>query len=103
MIYFLGMPTRVVVGTSLFQIIFVTGFTTLMHALTHHTVDMLLALLLIAGGVVGAQFGAQAGTRLKAEQMRILLSLLVLGVALKIGYDLIAPPAELFSVTAVRS
>ncbi len=103
MIYFLGMPTKVVVGTSLFQIIFVTGYTTLMHAMTHHTVDMLLALLLIAGGVVGAQFGAQLGTRLKAEQMRILLSLMVLGVAIKIGYDLVATPDELFSISSALS
>jgi hypothetical protein len=103
MIYFLGMPTRVVVGTSLFQIIFVTGYTTLMHALTHHTVDMLLALLLIVGGVVGAQIGALVGTRLKAEQMRILLSLLVLGVAIKIGYDLVATPSELFSISGAHS
>ena len=103
MIYFLGMPTRVVVGTSLFQIIFVSGYTTLMHAMTYRTVDMVLALLLILGGVVGAQIGAQAGTKLKAEQMRILLSLLVLGVAIKIGYDLVATPTELFSIAAVRS
>ena len=103
MIYFLGMPTRVVVGTSLFQIIFVTGYTTLMHAMNYHTVDMVLALLLILGGVVGAQIGAQVGTKLKAEQLRILLSLLVLGVAIKIGYDLVATPAELFSISGVRS
>jgi hypothetical protein len=99
MIYFLGMPTKVVVGTSLFQIIFVTGYTTLMHALTHHTVDMVLALLLIAGGVIGAQFGTMAGARLKAEQMRILLSLMVLGVALKIGLDLVVTPTELFTIS----
>ena len=58
MIYLLGMPTRVVVGTSLFQIIFVTGFTTIMHAINSQTVDMLLAFLLIIGGVIGAQIGA---------------------------------------------
>ena len=101
MIYLLGVPTRVVVGTSLFQIIFVTAFTTLMHAVTHHTVDLLLAFLLIIGGVVGAQFGARAGVRLKAEQLRILLALLVLSVALKIAFDLLLQPAELFSVTSV--
>lgn len=99
MIYLLGMPTRVVVGTSLFQIIFVTAFTTLMHALNHHSVDMLLALLLIIGGVVGAQFGARVGVRLKAEQLRILLALLVLAVAGKIALDLLLQPAELYSVT----
>lgn len=99
MIYLLGMPTKVVVGTSLFQIIFVTAFTTLMHALNHHSVDMLLALLLIIGGVIGAQFGARAGVRLKAEQLRILLALLVLAVAGKIALDLLLMPAELYSVT----
>ena len=100
MIYLLGMPTKVVVGTSLFQIIFVTAFTTLMHALNHHSVDMLLALLLIIGGVVGAQFGARVGVRLKAEQLRILLALLVLAVAGKIALDLLLRPSELYSITA---
>ncbi|MCC6518450.1 MAG: sulfite exporter TauE/SafE family protein, partial [Tabrizicola sp.] len=67
MIYLLGMPTKVVIGTSLFQIIFVTGFTTVMHAVNSQTVDMLLALLLILGGVIGAQIGTRVGVRLKAE------------------------------------
>ena len=101
MIYLLGMPTKVVVGTSLFQIFFVTSFTTLMQALNHHTVDMLLALLLIIGGVIGAQFGARLGVRLKAEQLRIYLSLLVLAVAGKIALDLLLTPDELFSVTVL--
>ena len=99
MIYILGMPTKVVIGTSLFQIIFVTAFTTVMHAVTSQTVDMLLALILILGGVVGAQIGARVGVRLKAEQLRILLSLLVLTVALRIAYDLLVRPSELYSVT----
>ncbi len=99
MIYLLGVPTRVVVGTSLFQIIFVTAFTTLMHALNHHSVDILLALLLITGGVIGAQFGARVGIKLKAEQLRILLALLVLAVAGKIALDLLIEPSELYSIT----
>lgn len=99
MIYLLGMPTKVVIGTSLFQIIFVTAFTTLMHAVTSNTVDMMLALLLILGGVVGAQLGARFSGRLKAEQLRILLSLLVIGVAGKIALDLLLRPSELYSVT----
>lgn len=99
MIYVLGMPTKVVIGTSLFQIIFVTGFTTIVHAVNSHTVDMLLALLLIIGGVIGAQVGTIAGTRLKAEQLRILLALMVLSVAVKIAFDLLLQPAELFSIT----
>lgn len=98
MIYLLGMPTKVVIGTSLFQIIFVTAFTTLMHAITSNTVDMMLALLLILGGVVGAQIGARASGRLKAEQLRILLSLMVISVAGKIALDLLLRPSELYTV-----
>ncbi len=98
MIYLLGMPTKVVIGTSLFQIIFVTGFTTVMHAVTSQTVDMLLALVLIIGGVIGAQIGTRVGMRLRAEQLRILLSILVLAVAGRIALDLLLMPAELYSV-----
>jgi uncharacterized protein len=98
MIYLLGMPTKVVIGTSLFQIIFVTAFTTVMHAVTSQTVDMMLALLLILGGVIGAQIGTRVGVRLKAEQLRILLSLLVLAVAVRIAVDLLVTPDELYSV-----
>jgi hypothetical protein len=85
MIYLLGMPTKVVVGTSLFQIIFVTGFATLMHATTNYTVDMVLAVLLLVGGVVGAQIGTRLGTYLKAEQLRILLAIMVLAVCGKLA------------------
>ena len=98
MIYLLGMPTKVVIGTSLFQIIFVTSFTTVMHAVNSQTVDMLLALLLILGGVIGAQIGTRVGVRLKAEQLRIMLSLLVLTVAIRIAADLLVTPEELYSV-----
>ena len=98
MIYLLGMPTKVVVGTSLFQIIFVTAFTTLLHATTNFTVDMVLAVLLLVGGVVGAQFGAQLGARLKAEQLRILLAALVLVVCGKLALDLLLMPSNLYSI-----
>jgi uncharacterized protein len=101
MIYLLGMPTKVVIGTSLFQIIFVTAFTTLLHATTNYTVDMILAVLLLIGGVIGAQVGTTMGARLKAEQLRILLALLVLGVAGKIALDLLLQPAELYSLAPV--
>lgn len=101
MIYLLGMPTKVVIGTSLFQIIFVTGFTTVMHAVNSQTVDMMLALILILGGVVGAQIGARVGVRLKAEQLRILLSLLVMAVSIRIAVDLLVRPSELYSVAGV--
>lgn len=98
MIYILGMPTKVVVGTSLFQIIFVTAFTTLLHATTNFTVDMVLAVLLIIGGVVGAQIGARIGVKLKAEQLRILLAMMVLAVCGKLALDLLLTPAELYSL-----
>ncbi len=100
MIYILGMPTKVVVGTSLFQIIFVTGFTTLLHATTNYTVDMALAVLLLVGGVVGAQIGTRIGVKLKAEQLRILLALMVLAVCLKLATDLLFEPSELYSIGA---
>lgn len=99
MIYLLHMPTKVVVGTSLFQIIFITAFTTLAHAATNHTVDIVLAVLLLIGGVVGAQIGTQLGTRLKAEQLRILLALLVLAVCFKLALDLLLEPSELYSIS----
>ncbi|SLN53002.1 hypothetical protein AQS8620_02309 [Aquimixticola soesokkakensis] len=98
MIYLLGMPTKVVIGTSLFQIIFTSGFTTMMHAYTSQTVDIVLAVLLLIGGVIGAQIGAQIGLKLKAEQLRILLALLVLAVCLKLALDLLIQPSELFSI-----
>lgn len=102
MIYLLGMPTKVVIGTSLFQIIFTTGFTTVMHAVSSQTVDLLLAMMLILGGVVGAQFGARFGVRLRADQLRVLLALMVLAVCLRVAADLVLRPDELFSVTAGR-
>ena len=98
MIYLLGMPTKVVVGTSLFQIIFVAAFTTMLHATTNYTVDIVLAVLLLIGGVIGAQFGTSLGTKLKAEQLRILLALLVLVVCGKLALELLLQPAELYSV-----
>lgn len=101
MIYLLGMPTKVVIGTSTFQIIFLTAFTTLLHATTNQTVDVVLALLLIGGGVIGAQIGAQIGTRLKPEMLRLLLAILVLGVCLQLAVDLVLPPDDLYSLEPV--
>ena len=101
MIYILGMPTKVVVGTSLFQIIFVTGFTTLMHATQNYTVDAVLALLLLIGGTIGAQVGTRIGVRMKAEQLRILLALMVLAVCGKLLFDLVVEPNELYSIGEV--
>jgi uncharacterized membrane protein YfcA len=99
MIYLLGMPTKVVIGTSLFQVIFVAAFTTVMHAVTSFSVDVMLALFLIVGGVVGAQLGTRLGLYLKAEQLRFLLALMVIAVGAKIAVDLLLRPDELFSIT----
>jgi hypothetical protein len=101
MIYLLGMPTAVVVGTSLFQIIFVTANVTLLQSVTNQTVDVVLALLLLLGGVIGAQFGARAGTFLRGDQLRGLLALMVLAVAAKLGFDLIVTPDDLYSLGEV--
>ncbi len=101
MIYLLGMPTAVVVGTSLFQIIFVTANVTVLQAVNTQTVDVVLALLLLVGAVIGAQVGVRMGTKLRGEQLRGLLALMVLGVCTKIGYDLVATPADLFSLGIV--
>jgi uncharacterized protein len=101
MIYLLGMPTAVVVGTSLFQIIFVTANVTLLQSITNQTVDVVLALLLLFGGVVGAQFGARAGALLRGDQLRSLLALMVLIVCGKLAYDLVVTPADVYSLGGV--
>lgn len=101
MIYLLRVPTNVVVGTSLFQIVFVTAATTILHATQNKTVDIVLAMLLMIGGVVGAQFGAVAGEKLKGEQLRALLAILVLLVCLRIGWSLISHPADLYSLSGL--
>jgi uncharacterized membrane protein YfcA len=98
MIYLIGMPTKVVVGTSVFQFLFVTGFTAVLHAVRSGTVDVLLALILLVGGVIGAQVGVVLAGRLRAEQLRIGLALLVIGVCLKLFADLVVRPAELYSL-----
>jgi uncharacterized membrane protein YfcA len=98
MIYLLGMPTSVVVGTSLFQIIFVTANVTFLQAVNNATVDVLLALLLLTGGVIGAQVGTRLGSRLRGEQLRGLLALIVLAVCAKVLYDLVGTPVDTFSI-----
>jgi len=98
MIYLLRMPTNVVIGTSLFQIIFVTSAVTILHSATNQTVDVMLALVLMIGGVIGAQFGVRAGQYLKGEQLRALLALMVLGVCVRLLFDLVIQPDELFSI-----
>lgn len=100
MIYIIGMPTKVVVGTSVFQFLFVTSFTTILQAVQNKSVDIVLALILLVGGVVGAQIGVLFASRLRAEQLRILLALLVLLVCLRLAIELVLRPAELYSIVA---
>lgn len=99
LIYLLKVPTNVVVGTSLFQIVFVAAYTTIVHATANQTVDVVLAFLLMIGGVAGAQYGAKVGQRLRGEQLRALLATLVLAVALRLAYDLFVRPEDLYSLT----
>ena len=98
MIYLLGMPTNIVVGTSLLQIIFVTANATFWQATLNQTVDVILAFLLLIGAVMGAQVGAIVGSKLRGEQLRGLLALIVLTVCTKIGFDLIATPTDLYGI-----
>ena len=98
MIYLLRMPTNVVIGTSLVQIIGVTAITTLLQATSNYAVDIVLAAILIVGGVVGAQFGVRAGAKLRGEQFRLLLALLVLAVALRLLWGLVVRPADFYSL-----
>ena len=102
MIYILGMPTAVVVGTSLFQIIFVTANVTILQSVQTQTVDFVLAGLLLFGAVIGAQFGTRAGAKLRGEQLRGLLALMVLAVCIKLGFDLALHPTSLYSVELMK-
>ena len=99
MIYLLRMPTNVVLGTSLVQIIGITAVTTVLQATSNYAVDVVLAFFLVMGGVVGAQVGVRAGAKLRGEQLRFLLAMLVLAVALRLAWGLVATPADIYSVT----
>jgi uncharacterized protein len=99
MIYLLRMPTNIVIGTSTFQIIFVTAVVTILHASINNSLDVVLALMLAAGGVMGGQFGVRAGQKLRGEQLRALLALLVLGVAVRLFLDLVLKPEDLYTIT----
>ncbi len=98
MIYLLRMPTNVVLGTSLLQILCVTVATTVLHSVSDFSVDIVLAGLLILGGVIGTQFGLRVGAKLRGEELRLLLALLVLAVAIRLLIGLIATPDDLYSV-----
>jgi uncharacterized membrane protein YfcA len=101
MIYLLHMPTNIVIGTSTFQIIFVTAVVAILQASFNHSLDVVLALILAAGGVMGGQFGVRAGQKLRGEQLRLLLALLVLAVAIRLLLDLVLQPADLYSIAPV--
>jgi len=98
MLYLLGMATRVVVGTSLFQILFVTAASTLVHSVTTKAVDIVLAFFLLLGSVIGAQLGARAAQRFAPDQLRLVLAIIVLLVAFRMSLELAWRPAEIFTV-----
>ncbi|MET3560380.1 putative membrane protein YfcA [Bartonella japonica] len=98
LIYLLRVPTSVVIGTSLFQITFVSSFTTVLQSVTQQSVDIVLAFLLMIGGSIGAQYGTQAGRKLKAEQLRMALAFLVLVVCMRLAFQLFVRPDNLFSL-----
>jgi uncharacterized protein len=100
MIYLLKVPTNVVIGTSLLQITMVAAFTTIIQASTNQSVDIVLGLILMAGGVIGAQYGVKVGQKLRGEQLRALLGALVLMVALRLAFNLFVTPTNIFTVTA---
>jgi uncharacterized membrane protein YfcA len=101
LIYLLRVPTSVVIGTSLFQILFTMSSATVLHAVSTQTVDIVLALTLMIGGVIGAQFGARMGQNLRGDQLRLLLALLVLGVGLRFAVDLLLTPDDLYSIAII--
>ncbi len=100
MIYLLRMPTGLVIGTSLFQIVFVAALATVLHAVENKTVDIVLATILIVGGVIGAQFGTMAGEKIRGEHLRVLLGALILVVAARMAFDLVVRPDDLFSLAS---
>jgi uncharacterized membrane protein YfcA len=102
MIYVLGMPTSVVPGTSLLQVIFVAASVTILQATNNRTVDLVLALVLLLGGVIGAQIGSRVGSKMRGEYLRILLAVLVIAMAGKLAIDMTATPDRLFSTSVVQ-
>ena len=98
MIYILRMPTNVVVGTSLYQIIFITSFVTILHASTNQSVDIILALILLLGGAIGAQIGVRLSGKLNGAWLRIALSILVLAVGLIMASELIIKPDNVIKI-----
>src|SRR3569623_1581918 len=103
LVYLLRVPANVVVGTSLLQVVAMMCVTTILQAMTSQSVDILLAFCLMVGGTVGAQFGASAGKYLRGDQLRALLALLVLGVAIRFGLTLVLPPSDPFSMAVLTA
>lgn len=101
LIYFLRVPTATVIGTSMVLTLITMASATVMHSATNHLVDAVLSLMLMVGGVVGAQFGARAGQNMRGERLRLLLGLLVLGVGLRFAYQLVVRPDDLYSIRQV--
>src|ERR1700674_3178399 len=102
LIYVLRVPTATVIGTSMVLTLVTMASATVMHAATNHLVDAVLALILMVGGVVGAQFGARAGQKMRSERLRLLLGLLVLAVGLRFAFDLIVAPDDLYTIRIVE-
>jgi uncharacterized protein len=102
LIYFLRVPTNVVIGTSMVLTLITMASATVLHAATNHLVDAVLALILMAGGVTGAQFGVRAGQKMRGERLRLMLGLLVLAVGLRFAFDLAVMPADLYTVRPVE-
>lgn len=102
MIYILRMPTSVVIGTSLFQIVFITANVTVLQAVTTQTVDVVLAFLMLFSSVVGAQFGTKIGMKFQPEVLRIILATLVLAVVMKLAYELVAVPESIYSIELIK-
>jgi uncharacterized membrane protein YfcA len=103
LIYLIRVPTGVVIGTSMVLTLVTMAYATVMHAVTNHLVDALLALILMIGGVIGAQFGARTGQRFSGEQLRLLLGILVLAVGLRFAFDLVVQPPDLYTVRSAES
>ncbi len=99
LIYLLRVPTNLVIGTSLIQIVATMSVATILHAVTNFSVDIVLAIILMVGGVIGAQFGARVGQNMRGDHLRALLGLLVLAVAIRFLFGLVTPPEEPFSLT----
>jgi uncharacterized protein len=102
LIYLIRVPTGVVIGTSMVLTLVTMAYATVMHAATNHLVDAVLALILMIGGVIGAQFGARAGQRFSSEQLRLLLGVLVLAVGMRFAIDLVVQPTELYTIRSTE-